>query len=163
MTLTPPGPYPPNAELVAQAWIVARVSELNADVVGMALPTKVEKWKDSGFLRINALPVNAPEVDLPVRHSVVTLDGWGCTMSGENESRIKPAWNLAARPLELVRLATEDAQTGHYGETIEMLVPNYRQARVQAVYLITEPVRVPDDPSGYGRFTADLAIDWVPA
>lgn len=162
MSPLPAGPYHPTGELVAEAWLGQNVPGLTPAIVGMTLPSDVTKWIDTGFLQLAALPTGVPDVDLPVRHTILTLDGWGCTLTTGQTSSVKPAWMLAARLIELVRVATEDEQTGKYGRPVTMR-EGYRSARVQAAYLITEPLRVRDDPSGYGRFTADLAIDWVPA
>lgn len=164
--MTPPlpaGPYPPNNDLVAVAWLAQRVAGLTADIVGTGLPKDTTKWADTGFLQAHAIPGGrSPDVDLPRRLPVIQLDAWATANTSGTASSIKPPWHLANRLLELVRLATEDAQTGYYGKPIT-LPENYAAARVQAAYLIGEPGRVEDDPSGYAHLTVDLAIDWVPA
>ncbi len=162
MSPLPAGPYPPTNELVAVAWLAQRVTGLTADIVGTGLPKDTTKWADTGFLQVQALPSGMAEVDIPLRRPRLQLDAWATANPSGSASSNKPPWNLANRLLELVRIATEDAQTGHYGKPVE-LPENYAPARVQAVYLITEPMRVLADPSGYARFTADLAVDWVPA
>lgn len=160
MTLTPP--YRPTNELVGVAWLVAYVPEFDAAMVGPTLPKDTTKWAATGFVQVSAIPSGTPDIDLPVRHPRLQIDGWATANPNGNASSNKPPWNLAAQLIEAIRLATEDAQTGRYGKTIPVKA-NYLDARVQAAYLITEPMRVTDDPSGYARFTADLAIDWVPA
>lgn len=163
--MTPPlpaGPYPPTNELVAVAWLGTRVAGLTPAMVATTLPKDTTKWADTGFLQVQAIPSGLPDVDIPLRRPRLQLDGWATANPTGTSSSIKPPWNLANRLLELVRIATEDAQTGYYGKPVA-LPDNYSPARVQAVYLITEPMRVTDDPSGYARFTADLAIDWMPA
>ncbi len=153
----------PTASLVAIAWLSLHVPELlGGDIVGTGLPSDVTKWADTGFLQVSMLPSGSPNVDIPVRKPIVQLDAWATGNRGANASSTKPQWNLAGQLLEAVREATEDAQTGFYGRAIDVKT-NYRQARVQAVYLVSEPMVVDDDPSGYARFTADLAVDWVPA
>lgn len=164
MTLTlPAGPYLPNSDLVAVAWLVARVAQLDEQIVGNTLPKDTTKWAATGFLQVHSIPGGrTADVDLPRRLPVLQLDAWGTT-TGAASSSNKPVWNRAWRLIELVREATEAAQTGHYGEPLEMLKPNYRPVRVQSAYLLNEPGRVDDDPAGYAHVTADLAIDWVPA
>jgi hypothetical protein len=68
----------------------------------------------------------------------------------------------ATRLAELVTRATEDEiqRAGGFGRPVDMPA-NYLAARVQAAYPVTEPSEVPDDPSGYGRVTFDLALDWA--
>jgi hypothetical protein len=153
---TPAGPYYPTNELVAVAWLSQRVPGLTAAMVATTLPKDATAWADAGFLQVQALPGGAPDIDIPVRHPVFQLDGWANTPGSA-----KPPWNLANRLLELVRDATESPDA-LYGRPV-ILPPDYLGVRVQAAYLISEPRRVPDDPAGYARFTADLAIDWVRA
>ena len=162
MSPLPSGPYPPTNELVAVAWLGQNVTGLSSTIVGTGLPKDTTKWADTGFLQVTALPSGVPDVDVPVRRPRLQLDGWATANTSGTASSIKPPWNLANRLLELVRVATEDAQTGKYGAEVTMPA-NYSPARVLAAYLITEPTRVLDDPSGYARFTADLALDWAPA
>lgn len=163
--MTPPlpvGPYPPNNELVAVAWLGQRVAGLLPASVGTTLPVDITKWADTGFLQVSALPGGLPDVDVPLRRPILQLDAWATANTSGTASSIKPPWNLANRLVELVRLATEAGQTGYYGKPVTMPA-NYGPARVQAAYLVSEPRRVNDDPSGYARFTVDLAIDWAPA
>ena len=148
-------PYPPTNELVAVAWLSTRVAGIAAGQVATTLPADQSKWAAEGFLQVQAIPGGNPSVDGLGRHPIVQLDGWA-TVPGSD----KPPWNMANRLLELVRLATEGAQV--YGKAVT-LPANYAGARVLAAYLVTEPTRVNDDPSGFARFTADLALDWVPA
>lgn len=164
MSPLPSPPYRPTNELVGVAWLTLRVPELlGGDIVGPSLPTDTTKWADTGFLQVTAIPGGrGPDIDLPRRLPVLQLDAWATGNRSGTSSSNKPQWNLAAQLIEAVRVATEDAQTGHYGKTITVKA-NYLDARVQAVYLLTEPEKVTDDPSGYARFTADLALDWVPA
>lgn len=161
MSPLPAGPYPPNNDLVAVAWLAQRVTGLNANIVGATLPKDTTKWADTGFLQVQAIPGGrGPDVDLPRRLPVFQLDAWATANTSGTASSVKPPLALANRLLELVRLATETPQV--YGKPVT-LPDGYLGARVQAAYLIGEPGRINDDPSGYARFTADLAIDWVPA
>lgn len=169
MTPAPGAPYRPTSELVGIAWLKLRVPEFaslladNIDIVGTALPSDTTKWAATGFLQVTAIPGGRPvDIDLPRRLPILQLDAWATANTSGTASSIKPPWHLAAQLIEYVRIATEDAQTGYYGKTIDIKT-NYRQARVQAAYLVTEPDKVLDDPSGYAHFTADLAVDWVPA
>lgn len=158
----PVGPFNPTSELVAVAWLSAYVLDEQGDTIesqiGTTLPKDNTAWADKGFLQASSIPGGrSPDLDVPLRLPVVQLDGWACT-PGSN----KPPWHLANRLLELVRLTTEAAQTGNYGKPL-VVKTGYLNVRVQAAYLISEPGRVTDDPSGFARYTADLAIDWVPA
>lgn len=151
----PVGPFNPTNELVAVAWLGASVPGIAAGQVATALPKDVTAWADQGFVQVTAIAGRAPNIDVPLRHPVFQLDFWANTPNS-----LKPPWNLANRLAELVRVATE--AWPNYGKTVTVK-DGYLPARIQAVYLISEPSRVPDDPSGFARYTADLAIDWVPA
>lgn len=154
----------PNSELVALAWLrqVALIGATDStEGPSTTLPKKPTTWPN-GFLQAQSLVGRSPDVDLPVRRPLIQLDGWAAQVDDAGNVGDKPQWHIAADLLERVRLATEGGQEGRYSKRI-VVRANYFDAIVQSVYLLTEIVRVTDDPSGYARFTADLAIDWVPA
>ncbi len=160
MTIPAPlPPYPPTNDLVAVAWLRERVPGLEAGQVATTLPAHPEPRAAAGAPPAQALPAGGPDIDLPRRLPVVQIDAWATASTDSSTASKKPPWNLANRLVELVRLATENQV---YGRAVT-LPGSYGGARVQAVYLVSEPSRVLDDPSGYARYTADLAIDWVPA
>ena len=148
------GPFPPNSGLVAQAWLGQRVTGLDEAHVAGTLPD-VASWADVGFVTVSVIPGTQPSVDIPVRKPVVQVDAWGASANSA-----KPHWPKAWRLVELIRLATEAPQA--YGRTVT-LPDEYTDARVQSVYLLSEPNEVKGDPSGYAHVTFDLAIDWVAA
>lgn len=150
----PVGPFPPNNDLVGIAWLRQRVDGLDAGQVATSLPRDPSSWRAAGFLTISTLG-RSPDIDIPVRHPAYRLDAWAAPADGST----KPPWNLANYLIELVRLATE-SDAALYGKPVA-LPPAYTGARVQSAYLLDEPQRIEGDPSGYARFTALLAIDWV--
>jgi hypothetical protein len=149
----PDGPYFPTTELVAVAWLSQRVPGLAEGMVATSLPKDVTAWATLGFVQVQALPGGTVDIDTHVRHPVLQVDAWAA-----NPGTLKAPWNKAARLVELIRVATEDGQA--FGRTVQ-LPPDYSAARVLSVYPVGEPTRVTDDPSGYARYTLDLAIDWV--
>lgn len=146
-------PFPPNSDLVMLAWLAQRVPGVTAGQVAAQLPD-VASWAAEGFVTAQSIPGTQPSVDLPIRKPIIQIDTWGAS-----ESSAKPHWPKAFRLAELIRLATE---LQSYGMPVD-LGPSYNGARVQAVYLVTEPNRVSGDPSGYAHVTFDVALDWVPA
>lgn len=148
---------PPNAELVAQAWL-ATYTGIPAAQIATSLPKTVEgaptPWTE--FLTVRALAGGSGNPDLPERRtSVVQLDAWG-RVAG----RARPAWGFAATLLERVRVAT--FRNGWaYDKPINMGVAGYLTARVLGAYLTREPTRVEGDPSAFARMTCDLAVDWT--
>lgn len=153
------GPFPPNNDLVAVAWLSQRVPGLVAAQVATTLPADASTWTAEGFVQIQAIPGRVPDIDVPLRLPVYQVDCWAVTADASGNPTFKPHWPKANRLAELIRLGVE-AQV--HGKPVE-LPSGYNGARVQSAYLLSEPARVPDDPSGYARFTLDLALDWVPA
>lgn len=151
----PVGPFLPTNDLVVTAWLSQRVTGIIAAQVAGSLPDDRTKWADEGFVQVTEIPGARADIDLPqARKPIVQLDFWAVSIGSA-----KPPWRKAARLVELVRAAVE---VQVYGRPVN-LPAGYLGARVQSVYLIDEPVKILDDPSGYARFTADLAVDWVRA
>lgn len=155
------GPFPPNNDLVGVAWLSQRVPGIVAGQVATTLPANAAAWTAEGFVQIQAIPGGrAPDIDVPLRLPVFQVDCWAVTADSAGVPTYKPHWAKANRLAELIRIATEDGQL--YGKAVVMPA-GYSGARVQAAYLLGEPGRVNDDPSGYARLTLDLALDWVRA
>lgn len=146
---------PPNVELVAQAWIAAYAG-IPAGQVATSLP-KVTTWTNDGFLQVRAVVGGSSEPTLPQRRtSVVQLDAWGAKAS----NTVRPLWGVASVLIERVRIATFNGTQG-FGKPLSMPISGYLPARPLAAYLTREPTRVEGDPSGFARFTCDLAVDWT--
>lgn len=148
----------PNAELVGQAWMAA-YSSIPAAAMAGTLPA-VGKWTPAGdgvgFLQMRALSGGTANIDIPERRStVLQVDGYGTRIVKDT---FRPVWSVAMDLLEEVREATRSQV---YGRPLTMPLADYRDARVFAGYLVSEPVRVEKDPSGYARVTANLEIDWT--
>jgi hypothetical protein len=152
--MSPLAPFPPNSDLVVQSWLGQRVPGIVAAQVAGTLPA-VAAWLAEGFVTVQSVPGTQPNIDVPLRRPIMQIDCWGA--SGADSAR--PHWPKAFRLAELIRLATEGGQV--YGQAVT-LPADYLDARVQAAYLVSEPSKVPGDPSGYARVTFDLAADWVP-
>jgi hypothetical protein len=156
---TPAGPYYPTNALVAVAWIGQRVAGIAPGQVATRLPQNPATWGDEGFVQVTPI-TGSPDVDVPVRKPLVQVDCWAAAVdAGGNVSTRQPV-GKANRLAELIRVATEDGAL--YGKPVTMPA-NYSGAIVLSAYPLTEPVEVPDDPSGYARITFDLALDWVRA
>lgn len=162
MSPTPAGPYLPTSALVAVAWLGQRVPGLTPAMVATKLPREISDWADAGFVQVTIIPAPA-EVDVPIRHAYAQIDAWGVNVKADGSGDMKPAVAKATRLAELIMRATEDdvqRAAGGFGRPVTMPA-NYLAARVQAAYPMTEPSEVPDDPSGFGRVTFDLALDWA--
>lgn len=153
MSGAPVGPYLPTNELVAAAWLGQRVPGLAADMVATTLPSNPAAWQASGFVQVVALPGGSPDLYVPIRKPVLQVDAWATPAATSG----KVPWGLANHLAELVRVAV-DGQA--YGLPVTLPV-GYLGARVLGVILATEPRRVEGDPSGYARYTLDLAVHWT--
>lgn len=155
-----PGPYRPTSELVAQAWVPLAVETILAASVATSLPRDPAAWASTGFVQVQTVANRSVDVDLPRRLPVVQVDTWACNPSGK-----VPPWGVAAQLAEEIYAAAQYADLGGatewLGKPIGMPKDNYAQARIWAVYPLTEPVKVLGDELGYARFTIDLAFDWV--
>lgn len=153
-TLTPP--YLPTAELVAVAWARQRVPGLDG-IVATALPRSTETWAGTGFVTLRALPSGPYAPNGTKRTSVVQADAWWSGTSGTT-SAAKPQWGKANQLVEALIAATEESAL--YSTPVT-LPDQYRGAIVLAVYPMSDPQKVEGDPSGYARYTVDLAVDWA--
>jgi len=160
MTL-PAGPYLPTGALVAVGWIGSRVPGITDAMVSTKLPRDIATWGELGFVQITVIP-GSIEIDSGGRRrTTAQIDAWGVTMRADGSASSKPAVGKATRLAELILRACED-DVQSFGRPVEM-PDDYLAARVLAAYPLTDPSPVPDDPSGYGRVTFDLALDWVRA
>lgn len=157
--MTPVGPYLPTGALVAVAWLGQRVPGISAGMVSTKLPREIASWAENGFVQVTIVP-GAVDVDSgATRTATVQVDAWGVNISGDGSAQARPAVFKATRLAELVRRATED-DVQVFGRPVEMPA-NYLPARVLSVYPMTDPSPVADDPSGYGRMTLDLVLEWA--
>lgn len=156
--------YYPTDELVAQAWLGQRVPEIlaagGAAMVAGTLPA-VGSWSafagGLAFCQATLIPGNVPKVDVPLRNAVIQVDCWAVSSADS----VKPAWNVAAQLVEAIWHFT-NSPTAKYSSPIQIALANYAAANLKAVYPLNNPRRVPNDPSGYARFTIDLEVDWAP-
>lgn len=158
MTL-PAGPYLPTAALVAVAWVGQRVPGITPAMTSTKLPRDLTKWADAGFAQVTIVP-GLTEVDSGGRRrATAQIDAWGIYLAGDGSAQPKPGVGKATRIAELIIRACED-DVQAFGRPV-VLPDDYLNARVLAAYPMTDPSPVPDDPSGFGRVTFDLALDWV--
>lgn len=149
--------FPPTNAIVAVAWLSQRVPEFTAAMVATRLPREVADWAEKGFVQVTPI-MGAPNVDVPIRRPLVQVDLWAVALDAAGNVTNKPPVKKAAILAERVRIATEEGAL--YGQTVTTPAA-YEDAIVLSAYPLSEPAEVPDDPSGYARFTLDLALDWA--
>lgn len=160
MSPAPVGPFYPTNALVAVAWIGQRVPGISSSQVATRLPTAFATWADEGFVQVTII-TGTPDIDTGIRKPLAQVDCWAATVDAAGNVSTKQPTGKANRLAELIRTATE-LPSAEYGKPVTMPA-NYAGAIVLSAYPLTEPVEVPDDPSGYARVTFDLALDWARA
>lgn len=157
----PTGPFLPTGPLVAVGWLGQRVPGLAPAMVATRLPRDVATWADAGFVQVTIIPAAGPVDSGDTRRAFAQVDCWGVNVAADGSAGSRPAVAKANRLAELIIRATED-DVQAFGLPVDMPL-HYLPARVLAAYPSTEPSEVADDPSGYGRVTLDLVLDWVRA
>lgn len=145
-------PNKPTTELVAVAWLMG-VSGLPTDMIGPNLPADESKWTN-GFVQVMTVG-GSPNMYIPVRRPVVSIDFWAGNANGN-----KAPWGKANALAEIVRDACYEDDSAR---PVEISVGEYDDARVMSVYPLTEPRRVPGDAAGYAHYQMDLQLHWVVA
>lgn len=145
---------PATSELVAAAYLrTLDYGDSGSPGVGNTVPKDKTTWLD-GFIQIGIIG-GVAEIDIPTRKPIVQLDVY---VPSVNTS--KPQWGHAnAIADSIVAACYEDISPGI---TLD-LGTGRTGARVQSVYLASEPKRLWNDPGGYARYTFDIVIVWVNA
>lgn len=149
----------PNSELVAVAWI-GSAAGLSTAMVATKLPRDTSTWSSTGFITVGgadgaggAVVGGSPDRYTRLRNPVLSVHGWAV-----NPGSAKPPWGKAAHLLEVLIAATEDESTIRRALT---LPGGYDPARVQEVYPLGEPRKVPGDEGSYAHYSLDLQLHWV--
>jgi hypothetical protein len=149
----------PNSEVVGVSW-ARRVPGIPDSGVATNLPTDRSKLVD-GFVQLIGVATGTAEIEVPLHRPVLTFACWAAPA---NEASSKPPWAKAARMAEaLWESSFYETYLGInvQGIVIPMYLPGYANARILTVNAVSEPVRVPDDPSNYARFDVDLELNWT--
>lgn len=151
----------PTGALVAVAWLGQRVNGLAPNMVATTLPRDLSTWAAEGFAQATIIPSPGPIDSGDGRIAYVQVDAWGVNASADGSAVARPAVGKASKIAETIMRALEDdAQREAFGRPVTMPA-GYDPVRVLAAWPMTEPSVVPDDPSGYGRVTFDLALKWA--
>lgn len=147
-------PVLPESELVATTFLGLHVDGLAADQVSTNLPKNADLWTAEGFVTVLMLPTGSASIDLPRADPIMEIHTWA-----RKANSVTPPWRKAARLNGLIRYAFE-AERFPYGVTLD-LGEDYAPARVLSGYLLTEPIRHLNDPSGFAHYSFDLSIHWT--
>ena len=146
-------PYPPNAELLAVAWLKS-LDGIPTNGVATALPGDPTTWAIDGFVQVT-LVGGTPAVHTPLRNPTAQVDCWA-----NNPNSLKPPWGKAHALLETVVAACYDDGTQ---QRVFVMPTGFGNARLLTVWPVIEPRRVPGDESGFARVTVDLSMVWTVA
>ncbi|MGH8571199.1 MAG: hypothetical protein ACREX8_01310 [Gammaproteobacteria bacterium] len=142
----------PSAELLMVAWLKG-LPGVPPDGVATTLPGDPATWAALGFVQVTTVG-GSPAVHTPLRNPVVAVDCWA-----NNPNSQKPPWGKASALAETIVSAC-------YGDTAQRVVTmpaGYSNARLMAVYPLSEPRRVPADEAGFARLSVDLSVSWAVA
>jgi hypothetical protein len=147
-----------NAELVAAAYLRQMLAAYNpaigAVLQGPDPDTGQITWAGSGFISWSNVG-GSFDINVPVRHPVVSLDIWAAT---PRQSK-RPPWGLAFALAEAIIAAQFDTVL-HDTHAVVTLPTGFPDARVTEFSVLTEPSRRPSDPSDYARVGMDVRVGW---
>jgi hypothetical protein len=144
----------PTVELIAKAWAVAAVPDLLGKVA-----TKLPDlpWDDNEFVQIMSVG-GSPDPENPQSQPVVSFNCYAVKKDSKN-----PPWGQANHLATQLWRATYVKRWAP-DPAVDLVMPNgYGRALVQSVVPMTEPKRVPSDPSQYAVYNIDLQFFWIPA
>lgn len=143
---------PASSELVVVAWL-ATIPGITSAMVGTLLPTETAGWQETGFVQVGPEFGGTPDRYVPIRSPVMAVDTWGV-----NPNVMTPNWEVAS---DLAELVVDACYRNHNLNVPLVLRTGYRQARLTGAWPVTEPRRVRDDPTNYGRFNLDIELGWI--
>lgn len=145
---------PATSELVALNYLRSiNYADSATPGVGTTVPQDKTTWLN-GFIQIGVV-AGVTDIDVPTRKPVVQLDVY---VPSVNTS--KPQWGHANAIAEAIVAACYSDETPG---TVLNLGGGRMGARIQSVYLASEPRRMWNDPGGFARYTFDIVIVWVNA
>ena len=144
----------PNAEQVAKAWLLAAVDGLSNNV-STALPDV--PWPNDEFIQIMKVG-GSPEIDVPLLKPVISVNCWAVKQNSR-----RPPWGQANElAMRVLKAAYEQAFRFAPDTAVKLTMPtNFVAARVCSVYPLSEPNRLPSDPSQFAAYTLDLQFVWA--
>jgi hypothetical protein len=142
----------PNSELVAVKWL-SSLPGLTTSMVATTLPRDTSSWAANGFVQVGAVSGGAPEPYTGLRQPVISVHTWAVKPGTE-----KPPWGIAAQLFEYIIAAC----VINYGIQ-QVFTPRtgYSQALVHSAVIVSEPRRLPGDPTAYAHYQGDLLLNWA--
>lgn len=145
----------PSTDLTAVEWL-RLINGLPSTSIGTTLPAADAVLRSTGFIQVTGTG-GTPSRDFPLHAPVVTVDCWAAPAV---EGSAKVPWGRATDYAGLVWLATFDWSLMNRKVT---LPHGYPAAWVRTAIALSEPRRIPDDPSGFARVQVDVLLNWSAA
>ena len=148
----------PHNELVARAWLVAAVDGLSASKVATTLPDP--PWTDNEFVQIMQVG-GSPNAELPIFEPVISVNCFALVAGSA-----KPPWGQANQLAEKIRATCYNRRPAAAATTLDLATllgaafAGYGGALVRTVTPVSEPSRIPSDPSQYAVYNLDLQFNW---
>lgn len=149
----------PNDELVARAWLAAAVDDLTVDKIATTLPDP--PWTDNEFVQIMQVG-GTPDTHLPINEPVISINCFAMVPGST-----KPPWGQANELAMKVMAATYDRRPAAAATALNLATllgaafSEYGGVLVRSVWPVSQPRRIPSDPSQYAVYNLDLQFSWV--
>lgn len=143
-------PFQPDGESIAIAWL--QTLGLDVDGIGTDLPGSKALWSVRGFVQVPMVVGGTPQIHVPMREPSVEINAWACRLHSE-----LPPWRRAGHIANTIVAAIYDQQ-----RPVDLdLGDGYAPVRMHSIWALTEPRRMPGDPSNYARHVMEAAMRWV--
>jgi hypothetical protein len=140
-----------NNDLVATGFLKAILGWTSN--VGADLPDAAS-WSPDGFVQITSGIGGSSSVYVPRHSPVVSVKCWARNASASR----RPPWPKANNTAEAIRAGCFTA----YRRPVAVTLPaGYPGASVHSAYLLTEPMRLPNDDSAYACYQFNLQMHWT--
>lgn len=143
----------PNDELVAINWLDAAVSGITSAKVATTLPDHTA-WVDNEFYQVMQVG-GSPDIELPINQPVISINCFAV-----KPGSTKPPWGHAHQNAMKVMAATYNRRPGS-AATLLTMPAGYGAALVRSVFPVSQPRRIPSDPSQFAVYNLDLQFSWV--
>lgn len=143
----------PTDELVARAWAIAAVPGMTAAKIVTTLP--VPPWTDNEIVQIVQVG-GTPDPELPVFEPVYSFQCYAT-----RDGSAKPPWGQANQlALKIWKVTFSWAYNNSPRVLLTMPVSGYGQAIVRTATAVSQPRRIPADPSQYAIYGVDVHLSW---
>jgi len=143
---------------VAKAWI-ANLST-GAAGVAMSLPADTDAWASDGFVVVEGVVGTGGVPGSRLRSPVISIAVYAATPETVAQG-IKPKapWKVASNIAEIIVRETDRYFNPEFNPAT-LAVSGYENVNVINAYMVTDPVRVPDDTGHLALYRFNLGLVW---